>query len=358
MHSHWHDCGVNQSANRAEPLAALFDALLFDLDGVLYIGEEPVAHAAPALALVSSTLGVARAYITNNASRTPEQVVDVLAAVGVAAIVSEVVTSAQVAAAYLAEQLTPGSAVLVVGGEGLIQALLDNKLRPVRSLADDPQAVVQGFHPDVGWRDLARASAAVSQGLPWVASNADLTIPTAEGIAPGNGTLIAAVSTATGRTPVVVGKPNTPAVDSAIARCGAKRPIIVGDRLDTDIEAANRAGIESLLVMTGVTTVDLLIGAPAIHRPTHIAVDLRSLLEQYNAAQIDGDDITCGEWGFVIRADRVEVTRGGSDPNHGLRALALACWTASDRGIDVSRASGDAIASVNEAVAAVGESTN
>lgn len=317
------------------PLTASFDALLFDLDGVLYIGEEPVPHAAKSLEWVAEALGTRRTYITNNASRTPEQVVEVLAGVGVTASVDEIVTSAQVAAAHLAQELPAGSRVLVVGGEGLHQALEANGLNPVRSLDEAPDAVVQGFHPDVGWRDLAMAAAAVSSGLPWVASNADLTIPTALGIAPGNGTLIAAVSTATGRDPLVVGKPNTPAVFAAIERCESTRPIIVGDRLDTDIEASNRAQIDGLLVMTGVTDVATLISADEVHRPSHICLDLRGLTQPYEHPEFQGDAVSCGDWEFFVHAGGVRLVKQGESAQLGLRALAIACWKSSDSGFSV-----------------------
>lgn len=312
-------------------LVGAFDALLLDLDGVLYVGEQPVPHAAAALAQCSAAYELQRAYITNNASRTPEQVVDVLRRVGIEAKPAEVVTSAQVAAAHLAAELSSDSPVLVVGGEGLEQALRFEGLRAVRSLEDHPVAVVQGFHPDVGWRDLAMAAIAVRSGLPWVASNADLTIPTALGIAPGNGTLLAAVSAATGTEPVVVGKPNTPSVHAAIERLHAARPLIVGDRLDTDIEAANRADVESLLVLTGVTDVVALVRAPAIQRPTYIGRDLRGLLEPYDPPIRTDNGVECGGWTFTIRGDRVVVTSRGSDSIHGIRALADACWTFADR---------------------------
>ncbi len=342
---------MTTDSNVSSPLAASFDALLFDLDGVLYIGEEPVAFAASSLEEVAARFGTRRAYITNNASRTPEQVVGVLAAVGVGATVSEIVTSAQVAASHLASELPAGSAVLVIGGEGLVRALEVNGLRAVRSLDESPAAVVQGFHPDVGWRDLAMASVAVARGLPWVASNADLTIPTADGLAPGNGTLIRAVSTATGKTPLVVGKPNTPAVLAAIDRCHSKRPMIVGDRLDTDIEAANRAGINSLLVMTGVTDVEAVAHASPEHRPSYICLDLRGLLRPYLAPIIGGDIVSCGGWQFRTTAEGVKLIDSGNDGDLGLRALAVACWRATDEGASVGPAQLDAVSAVAAAVA-------
>lgn len=323
---------MTQSSEGVEVLVARFDALLLDLDGVLYIGEAPVPHAADALEQSAAAFGIRRAYITNNASRTPEQVVDVLAGVGVPADVSEVVTSAQVAAAYLAGQIAPGDAVLVVGGEGLERALEVNGLRPVRSLEDQPTAVVQGFDPDVGWRDLAVASAAVNRGLVWVASNADMTIPTPDGLAPGNGTLVAAVSAATGQVPVVVGKPNTPSVEAAIERFGSQRPLIVGDRLDTDIEAARRANIESLLVMTGVTDVRAVCLADPLHRPSYICGDLRSLMAAYAEPQRVGNRVELGGWQAMYTPAGVEMVHFGDDPVLGIRVLALACWSSLDAG--------------------------
>lgn len=333
------------------PLVSEFDALLFDLDGVLYIGELPVPFAAVTLDEVAKRFGTKRTYITNNASRTPEQVVQVLAGVGVPATLDEIVTSAQVAAAHLAAQLPEGSAVLVIGGEGLVRALEANGLRPVHTLQDQPAAVVQGFHPDVGWRDLAMAAEAVSAGLPWVASNADLTIPTATGIAPGNGTLIAAVSTATGIDPVVVGKPHTPAVFAAIERCGSERPIIIGDRLDTDIEAANRAEIDSLLVMTGVTDLETLIAADAIHRPSHVCLDLRALLEPYEHPEFEGESVACGGWEFFVHAGGVRLVQVGDSAAPGLRALSVACWRSIDNGYPLTElVTSKAVVRVGEAV--------
>ncbi len=311
-------------------LVGSFDALLLDLDGVLYIGEEPVPYAAETLMQCSATFDIRRSYITNNASRTPEKVVDVLRRVGVRASPAEIVTSAQVAAEYLARDLPAGSAVLVVGGEGLDQALDAEGLRAVRSLGDHPVAVVQGFHPDIGWRDLAMAAVAVRSGLPWVASNADLTIPTALGIAPGNGTLIAAVSAATGTDPVVVGKPNTPSVFAAIDRLNSQHPLIVGDRLDTDIEAANRAKVESLLVMTGVTDVRALVEAVAIRRPSYVSLDLRGLLDRYEAPTTTEHGAECGGWSFGVIDHGVVISSRGRDPVRGLRALATVCWAYAD----------------------------
>ena len=211
------------------------------------------------------------AFVTNNAARTPEAVAAHLRDLGVAAEPDDVVTSAQAAATLVAERVPAGAPVLVVGGDGLRAALTERGLRPVASADDEPAAVVQGFAPDVGWTLLTEGVVAVRRGLPWVASNLDRTIPTARGLAPGNGALVGVIAAVTGATPVVAGKPELALHEEAVRRTGAQRPLVVGDRLDTDIEGANRAGADSLLVLTGVTSPGELVcaagaTAPVVHR--------------------------------------------------------------------------------------------
>ncbi|MGH8826024.1 MAG: HAD-IIA family hydrolase, partial [Jiangellaceae bacterium] len=262
--------------SRVTSLARSYDVALLDLDGVVYVGAEPVAHAPESLR-AARVAGMHLAFVTNNAARTPEVVAEHLTSIGVNASSDEVVTSAQAAARVLDELLPAGSRVLVVGGDGLVAALAERGLTPVTSADADPAAVVQGFAPDVSWRLLAEGSYAVAAGLPWVASNVDRTIPTARGRAPGNGALVDAVRAATGREPVVAGKPEPPMHRETVLRTGARHPLVVGDRLDTDIEGANRAGVDSLLVFTGVTDPAELISAPPLLRPTYIGLDLRAL---------------------------------------------------------------------------------
>ena len=259
------------------PLIAAHDALLLDLDGVVYAGTEALPHAAKALA-EARRLGVHLAFVTNNASRTPAQVAGMLSGMGIPAEPRDVVTSAQAAARVLAELLPDGSSVLVVGGEGLLEAVGNRGFTVVNSAADRPQAVVQGFSPDVGWRQLAEATYALHAGAVYVASNTDLTIPTAQGIGPGNGLLVHAVRTASGVEPTVAGKPETPLMAESVERVAAAHPLVVGDRLDTDIAGANRAGIPSLLVFTGVTDVRGLLTAQPEERPTYLGLDLRALM--------------------------------------------------------------------------------
>lgn len=249
-----------------------YDCLFVDLDGVVYRGPRAVPHAVDAL----TGFGGRVVFVTNNASRTAGTVAEQLRGLGLTVDEADVVTSAQAAAAHLASLVPPGSPVLVTGGAGLLEAVAAQGLRAMSS-ADEALAVIQGYSPDLGWRDLAEAAYALARGIPWVASNTDLTVPTARGIAPGNGTLVAAVATATGRTPVVTGKPHRPIMDLARAKARAQRPLVIGDRLDTDIAAATAAGMDSLLVLTGVTAWQELLSAPPEHLPTMVAPDLRFL---------------------------------------------------------------------------------
>jgi glycerol-1-phosphatase len=254
-----------------------YDLLILDLDGVLYLGDQPVPGAAEAMSRVRAA-GTPVAYATNNASRRPDEVVELLASVGVPADPARVVTSAQAAAALLAERLPAGGRVLVVGSAGLAAEVAAAGLEPVPDAASRPAAVVQGYGPDVGWRQLAEASVAVRAGALWVATNRDRTLPSPRGPLPGNGALVAALVTALGREPdVTVGKPEPTLFAQTARRYRARRPLVVGDRLDTDIEGAHRAGMDSLLVLTGVSQPDELAAAPPERRPTYVAPDLAGL---------------------------------------------------------------------------------
>lgn len=265
--------------SNSQTLSQTYDVALLDLDGVVYIGTDPVAHAAQSLEM-ATTHGMRIGYVTNNASRTPDAVAHHLRSFGLQVVPDDVVTSAQAGARVLADHCAPGSEVLVVGGDGLELAVRQRGFIPTRTLRDDrmPDAVIQGFGPDTSWRNLADITAAVQRGVLWVATNRDLTVPTPRGMAPGNGSFVGIVETVTGRSPVVAGKPEPPLMWESIARLSAARPLMVGDRLDTDIEGANRVGIDSLLVLTGVTTVTDLLSAPPELRPTYIAADLRGLV--------------------------------------------------------------------------------
>ncbi len=306
------------------PLADRYDAGLVDLDGVVYIGPKAVPHAAESLAAARAR-GMRLSFVTNNASRSPTVVAEHLNELGVAAEAAEVATSAQAAARLVAGLVAPGSAVLVIGGEALEEALLERGLRPVRSADDGPSAVVQGYHPSVGWMHLAEGTIAVRAGLPWVASNTDLTIPTARGIGPGNGTLVNVIRQASGAEPLVAGKPELALHRESIERVAGQRPLVIGDRLDTDIEGAVRAGVPSLLVLTGVTGATELLAAPPWRRPTYLAADLRGLLTAHADVVPIGDGAAVGGWTARVRAGRLRLS-GSGDPVEALRAACVAAW--------------------------------
>lgn len=253
------------------------DAVLFDLDGVVYAGPAAIPHAVESIAAITQPV----LYLTNNASRTDAQVAAHLGELGIATTPEQVVTSPQAAMPLIARHAKPGDPILVVGGDGITVELEARGYRVVRTAAEHPVAVIQGFAPTVGWKDLAEATFALHTGIPWVATNMDWTIPQAGGIAPGNGTLVSAVHTAVGRMPEVAGKPETPIFTAAMERVGARTAIMVGDRLDTDIRGANRTGIPSVLVLTGIDRARTVLTAIPEDRPTHVIADLRELHTKY-----------------------------------------------------------------------------
>ena len=329
-----------EASDGEPPLIAGYDALLLDLDGVVYLGRGAVPGAPESLSRAAER-GVRLAYVTNNASRTPAAIADHLAALGVPATPEDVVTSAQAAARLVAERVPAGSPVLVVGGMGLRQALRARGLRPVSTAAENPVAVVQGMSPDLSYPLLAEGVLAVRRGAWFVATNGDHTMPTQRGELPGNGSMVRVIATATGVEPVMAGKPEPPLHRESILRTGARRPLIVGDRLDTDIAGANRAGADSLLVLTGVTTpLDVLTAEP-IHRPTHIAADLRGLHRPAATPVRDGSGWRCGGWLARWADGRLHLDReaAAADPIDGLRASCAAVW----EGVGAGRADDDAV---------------
>jgi glycerol-1-phosphatase len=310
----------------AEPLDTAYDVALLDLDGVVYLGGAAIPGAAEALRKATGA-GMRLAYVTNNAFRTPAAIAALLTGFGVTAAPHDVVTSAQAAARLLAERLPPGAPVLVIGGSGLRAALRERGLRPVSTAADQPRAVVQGYAPDISYSMLAEGGLAVAAGALFVASNGDLTLPSRRGRQPGNGSLIQVITTATGVRPLVAGKPEPPLHRESVLRTGAKNPLVVGDRLDTDIEGAHRVGADSMLVLTGVTGPDDAVLAPPSQRPTYLAEDLAGLLEPHPDVTATDGAFGCGGWTARLAGNRLELT-GAGERIDGLRALCAAAWTA------------------------------
>ena len=314
-----------------ESLAALHDSLLLDLDGVVYVGAEPVPHATDALNSTAE-LGVPLVYVTNNASRPPASVSEQLAGMGLDASESNIMTSAQAGAQLVGEQFERGTRVLAVGGPGVSAALAEVGLDAVDAMSgfgssdgDDVEAVLQGFGRDLSWYALARASQAITAGATWIATNTDMTIPTEYGIVPGNGTLVQAVATATEATPEVVGKPFPRIFLAAAEKSSSTNPLVVGDRLDTDILGASNSNMASLLVLTGVSGPLELWRADPEYRPTHLGSDLRALLEPPLSADGDRGSVSCGAAEATIVDRSLAVTCPGPGVE-GIWAAAHLIW--------------------------------
>lgn len=309
------------------PLSGI-DVVLADLDGVVYRGPHPIPHAVEAMNAIDPSIRVG--YITNNASRTDASVAEHLTELGLSVAPEDVVTSPQAALTLLKALVPAGSTILVVGGDGLTVEIERAGFVVTRSSEDAPAAVVQGFAPTVGWVHLAEAAYAIQKGdnIPWVATNTDWTIPQAGGTAPGNGTLVSAVHTAVGRLPTVAGKPEVAIFEEAFLRFGSRSALMLGDRLDTDILGANRAGIPSVHVLTGIDQAKQVLAAVPDQRPTFILDDLRGLHEPYpQTITLTEGDSTVTQVGSarVRRRAQVLTVESGSGIDL-LRAGSAAIW--------------------------------
>jgi glycerol-1-phosphatase len=309
----------------AKPLDTVYDVALLDLDGVVYLGGTAIPGAAEALRKAGAA-GMRLAYVTNNAFRTPAAIAALLTSFGVQATSQDVVTSAQAAARMLAERLPVGAPVLVVGGSGLRLAVRERRLTPVSTAVGRPQAVVQGYSPDISYSMLAEGGLAVAAGALFVGSNGDLTLPSRRGRQPGNGSLLQVIETATGVKPLIAGKPEPPLHHESVLRTSARNPLVVGDRLDTDIEAAGRVGAPSMLVLTGVTDPAEAVLAPPSQRPDYLAEDLSGLLEPHPGPTRQDGGFGCGGWTARSDGERLTLTGDGTRID-GLRALCAAAWS-------------------------------
>ena len=228
-------------------------AFILDMDGVLYRGGEPIAGAARFLQFLRER-NLDFILLTNNATRTPDEVSKRLAQMGMSVAASRIVTSSIATAQYLKQVRPAGARLFVIGEDGLRGPLADGGF----TLADNGSAdyVVLGMDRGITYDKLKRATLLIRAGANFIATNPDATFPTTEGLVPGAGALAAALTTATGVSPVVIGKPEPIALHMALERMqgDAATTAVVGDRLETDIEGAYRAGLKSILVLTGVST--------------------------------------------------------------------------------------------------------
>lgn len=300
-----------------------YDVLLADLDGVVYEGTQAIAGAVGTLQKLREQR-IPVGYVTNNSSRRPETIAQQLGGFGIHCEPAQIISSGQTGVELLAGMVRPGARVLVVGGEGLRVRVEEAGFELVANSDGDPEAVIQGFAPDVSWRDLAEAAYSIQAGAKWVATNSDWTLPQEKGLAPGNGTLVSAVHTAVGQMAVVAGKPEPAIFETAVRVTGARNPLFVGDRIDTDIVGANRAGIDAALVLTGVSTRKEVLGYRPEGRPKFILGSLEELMRPYPHPRPIKHGFACGSARVELLANRVLVTEG--DPK-SLDALRAACAT-------------------------------
>jgi len=325
-----------------------YDAVLLDLDGTVLRGAQPVAEVPDVISELRRA-GQVLQFITNNAARAPEEVAEQLTAIGIRTAPEEVLTSAQAAAALLTSLLPADSAVLVVGTAALAAAVRSVGLRPVDTASEQPVAVVQDHSPKTGWAQLSEACLAIRGGAKWVACNIDRTLPTERGLLPGNGAMVAALQAATDREPKVAGKPARPLLDTAMGRMGAQHPLVVGDRLDTDIAGARAAGLDALLVLSGVSDAVATLAAPREQRPTYLGADLRVLRGPLDETRIQPRP------GWRVEFDQATgdllLSSDGSskDPLDAVRTLCAAWWGECSGPVQV-RACDDTSAKALEAV--------
>ena len=306
----------------SEVLASVYDAALFDLDGVIYVGQDSVPGVVSVVNSLHDKFGMTLTYVTNNASRSPASVAEHLRELGLDAHANDVVTSAQAGAAVLATLVPQGSSIFVLGSRDLMAEVELVGLVPSQDVEVTHAGVIEGYWPDMPWRMLAQASHVLSSGVPWVATNMDVTIPTQWGMAPGNGAMVNALAASVGRRPTAVaGKPEVPLMRQSIVRAQAKRPLVIGDRLDTDIQGAVNVGIDSLLVFSGVTTVTELLNAPHDLRPTYISWDATGLADEHPAVSIVGNQAQLNEWQFGDG----QLT-GQGDNLDAIRTMVVATW--------------------------------
>jgi HAD superfamily hydrolase (TIGR01450 family) len=318
-------------------LAGQHDCLLLDLDGTVFRGHAPTDGAVETL----GAIGCRSLFVTNNATRSADEVADHLVELGFTAAPDDVVTSAQSAARMLSQRLPAGSTVLVLGTDALAAEVSAVGLQPVRTFAEGPVAVIQGLSMTICWSDLAEAALAIRSGAVWVTSNLDATLPTERGLLPGNGSLVAAMRTATGAEPLVAGKPAPAMMHDALARGDFASPLVVGDRLDTDIAGANAADLPSLMVLTGVNNARDAVYAVADQRPTYLGADLRSLLDDADSLAIAAHPA----WKTDVGPGAVTVTATGRQPGEDglsiVRAVARALWDAGPDGLHRAVQAGD-----------------
>lgn len=315
-----------------------YQAVFFDLDGVVYLGPNAVDGAVAGIADLDA-LGVRIAYVTNNAARPPETVAAHLQSLGINCSAKDIVTSAQASVRMLAEDLPVGTKILVAGTEYLADEVRNRGFQVVYNAEDAPFAVLQGYDPTMTEPRLDEAAYALQNGAVWYATNTDPSRPTNRGLVPGAGAQISAVGNTVSISPKVAGKPYPPLLQETIRRVGTAKAIVVGDRLDTDIEGANSVGMDSLFVFTGAHGAKDLLKAPLHQRPTAIGWDLRALLAPGRRVRVFENSVSCGQACVVAEAGAATFTSIGKSREEHLDALwALAHLVWQNPDLDYSEA--------------------
>ena len=257
--------------------------LIIDMDGVLWHGNQPQAGLIEFFQALRE-LRFPFVLATNNASLTAEQYVDKLANMGVSVDLKEILTSGMATASYLAQRYPPETTrVFVIGGVGARQALIDQgfTLTGLEDIDDERRAdlVVSGLDKELSWEKLCTAALNIQAGADFYGTNGDVTLPSERGFLPGNGATLAALTAATGVSPTLIGKPEPIIYQQALALLDIEpdRVIAIGDRLDTDILGAVRAGIRSLLVLSGISKESDI--ANVDYAPTWVMQDIQALTE-------------------------------------------------------------------------------
>lgn len=319
-----------------------YDALLLDLDGTIWEGGRAIGGAVEAI----SASGLPAMYVTNNASRAPGEVAEQLRSIGLAARDDDVLTSAQAALELASQRVPVGSKIYVLGTQSFKTLARNAGFVVVDSADDSPVAVLQGHSPETGWAQLSEAALAISHGAYYIASNLDTTLPQERGFMLGNGSMVAAVVSATGVEPVSAGKPEAAMFHSAAAKLGASRPLAVGDRLDTDIAGGNAAGMDTFQVLTGVSGYGAVVRALPPHRPTMFADSMAGLLDDVAVC------VPSRQGGFDAHFEGdVLVISGGtasSTPIESLRTAAAVAWAEGAPEVAQVRAEGEHAARVLE----------
>lgn len=288
------------------------DSLLLDLDGTVWEGGQ----ALQCVVDVINSCGIPAVYVTNNASRSPQTVADMLGAIGLDADANHVVTSAQAVIKIAREDLPAGAKVLVIGADSFRALARDAGFIVVDSADDQPAAVLQGMDKSVGWEQLSEGALAINQGAKYYASNLDTSLPTERGMAVGNGSLVAAVVSTTGVEPISAGKPEPAMFTQAAKLVNSSKPLAVGDRLDTDIVGGNNAAMDTFHVLTGVSRELALIEATPEERPNFIGAGFHELSLSEAQARPGA------QGGFRARFDGYDIVlQGGNEKSTSVEAL-------------------------------------